>query len=60
MGASAKEEGLHPVRNATAIKVMVLDDEPYMIALAEGILKQLDVTQVSTFDSAYQALYEMD
>jgi EAL domain-containing protein (putative c-di-GMP-specific phosphodiesterase class I) len=60
MRANPKEEGLKPVRNATAIKVLVLDDEPFMLALAERILKQLGIAQVSTFDSAYQALYEMD
>ena len=42
------------------IKILVLDDEPFMLRLQERILRQLGMTQVVTFDSAYGALYEMD
>ncbi len=43
-----------------AIKVLVLDDEPFMLRLTERMLRQLGVEQLSCFESAYQALYEMD
>jgi EAL domain-containing protein (putative c-di-GMP-specific phosphodiesterase class I) len=43
-----------------AIKVLVLDDEPFMLGLLERILRQLGMAQVVTFRSAYEALYEMD
>src|SRR5665213_2569937 len=43
-----------------AIKVLVLDDEPFMLRLLERILRQLGMAQVATFRSAYGALYEMD
>jgi EAL domain-containing protein (putative c-di-GMP-specific phosphodiesterase class I)/CheY-like chemotaxis protein len=42
------------------INVLVLDDEPFMLRLQERILRQLGMTRVATFDSAYRALYEMD
>jgi len=38
----------------------VLDDEPFMLKLMQLILKQIGLTQVTIFESAYAALYEMD
>jgi EAL domain-containing protein (putative c-di-GMP-specific phosphodiesterase class I)/ActR/RegA family two-component response regulator len=43
-----------------AINILVLDDEPFMLRLLERMLRQLGMTQVATFDSAYRALYELD
>jgi len=38
----------------------VLDDEPFMLGTAKRLLKQIGVTHVSTFESAFRALDHMD
>jgi EAL domain-containing protein (putative c-di-GMP-specific phosphodiesterase class I)/AmiR/NasT family two-component response regulator len=46
--------------NEAVHKILVLDDEPFMLNLMKLILKQIGHTQVATFENAYAALEEMD
>jgi EAL domain-containing protein (putative c-di-GMP-specific phosphodiesterase class I)/CheY-like chemotaxis protein len=48
------------VKIKSAIRVQVLDDEPFMLKLLAHMLTNLGYASVSTFDSGYAALAQVD
>jgi EAL domain-containing protein (putative c-di-GMP-specific phosphodiesterase class I)/CheY-like chemotaxis protein len=48
------------VNNKSAIRILALDDEPFMLKLLARMLANLGYTQVSTFDSGRAALEQVD
>jgi hypothetical protein len=49
---SAPKTISEPMSAGATIKIMLLDDDPFMLRLLERMLGQLGITPVATYDSA--------
>lgn len=53
-------DSMSVLRSRVTARVLVVDDEPFMLKLLQLSLRQLGFTRTTTCDSGYRALHELD